>query len=357
MLLSFFKKFLLLIPLLIVRNIILAIFNYKSLLSIRAPSVEPLSLISAVAVFVLAFAVMVGGIVSLVRVFSRRGEDKAWTGGEREVERLARDLALVESARAEAELASRAKSDFLAVISHELRTPLNAILGFAAIIEDRTYGPAEEERYTDAARNIREGGEHMLGIVNNILDLSKVEAGGMALNEETFDLLEMVHAAVTLIQGRAGTLGITLKVSLPDRLPPLFADGRLVKQMLINLLSNAVENTPADGWVVITAERDGKGGLTIAIADTGRGIAEDDLALALTPFRTFGDQQARMPHGIGLGLPLVKSLIELHGGAFQINSKLGTGTTVALTFPPARVGARVGDRVGLGGEARLNGTS
>lgn len=312
---------------------------------------EPLNLVSVVAVFVLAFAVMVGGIVSLVRIFSRRGEAKARAGGEREVERLARDLALVETARTEAELANRAKSDFLAVISHELRTPLNAILGFAAIIENRIYGPAEEERYTDCARNIREGGEHMLGIVDNILDLSKVEAGGMELNEETFDLLAVVHAAVNLMRGRAETRAITLKVSLPDRLPPLFADGRLVKQMLINLLSNAIESTPSEGWVVITAEGDGKGGLSVAVADTGRGIAEDDLALALTPFRTFGDRRARMPHGTGLGLPLVKSLIELHGGAFQINSKLGAGTTVALTFPPARVG----DRVSAGGAANANG--
>jgi len=320
--------------------------------------VEPLNLISVIAVFVLAFAVMVGGIVSLVRVFSRpreKREEKIRAGEEREVERLARDLALVETARTEAELANRAKSDFLAVISHELRTPLNAILGFAAIIEDRIYdstegGPTAAERYTDSARNIREGGEHMLSIVNNILDLSKVEAGGMELNEETFDPVAVVHAAVNLMRGRAETLAITLKVSLPDRLPPLFADGRLVKQMLINLLSNAVESTPRDGWIVITVEGDGKGGLTIVVADTGRGIAEDDLVLALTPFRTFGDQQARMSHGIGFGLPLVKSLIELHGGAFQINSKLGAGTTVALTFPPERVG----DRIGAGGAAAAN---
>ncbi len=311
---------------------------------------EPLSLISVVAVFMLAFAVMAGGIVSLVRVFSRPREAKARAGEESEVERLTRDLALVETARTEAEMANRAKSDFLAVISHELRTPLNAILGFAAIIENRMYGPADDERYADSARNIREGGEHMLSIVNNILDLSKVEAGGMELNEETFDLLAVVQAAVNLVRDRAETRAITLKVSLPDRLPPLFADGRLVKQMLINLLSNAVENTPADGWVVITAEGDGKGGLSIAVADTGRGIAEDDLAFALTPFKTFGDQQAGMSHGIGLGLPLVKSLIELHGGEFQINSKLGTGTTVALTFPPARVG----DRAGPGAAAWAN---
>ncbi len=332
----------------IVRNISLATFNCKSLLSIRKPSVGPLNLISVIAVFVLAFAVVVGGVVSLVRVFSRRGEENPRSGEEREIERLARDLALVETARTEAEMANRAKSDFLAVISHELRTPLNAILGFSAIIESKTYGPLEDERYADSARSIREGGEHMLGIVNNILDLSKVEAGGMALNEETFDLLAVVRAAVNLVQGRAETLAITLKVSLPDRLPPLFADGRLVEQMLINLLSNAIESTPADGWVVITAEGDGKGGLTIAVADTGRGIAEDDLALALTPFRTFGDSSARMSHGIGLGLPLVKSLIELHDGAFVINSKVGAGTTVALTFPPARVGDRVGDPAGAG---------
>ena len=174
---------------------------------------EPLNLISVIAVFVLAFAVMVGGIVSLVRVFSRPREEKARAGEEREVERLARDLALVETARTEAELANRAKSDFLAVISHELRTPLNAILGFAAIIEDRIYdstegGPTAAERYTDSARNIREGGEHMLSIVNNILDLSKVEAGGMELNEETFDPVAVVNAAVNLIRGRAETLVI-----------------------------------------------------------------------------------------------------------------------------------------------------
>jgi len=325
--------------------------------AIMVTRMEPLTLITVVAVFILSFAAIAGGTVSLVRVFSRRGEMKTGSGEgnagdaeeEREVERLARTLALVETARTEAELADRAKSDFLAIMSHELRTPLNSILGFAEIIEKRMFGPLGDDRYGDYVRDIRAGGEHMLSIVNDILDLSKIDAGGMDMNEETFDLLTVIRSAVHLVQDRAETGGLTLKVSLPENLPPLLADARLVKQMLINLLSNAIDSTPAEGWIVITAEGDGEGGLTVAVADTGVGIAEDDLALALTPFRTFGDSSARMSRGIGLGLPLVKSLIELHGGEFLINSKRGAGTTVALTFPP--------DRVGAGDVARSNGSA
>ena len=242
-----------------------------------------------------------------------------------------------ETARAEAELASRAKSDFLAVMSHELRTPLNSILGFAEIIKDQMFGAVGSERYVSYARDISESGEHLLGVVNDILDLSKVEAGRMELYEETVDLLAVIQEATTLIQERATDKGLTLKAAMPQSLPFLRADGRLVKQMLINLLSNAVNFTPAGGWVAVTAERSQEGGITLAVADSGIGIEPEELSRVLMPFHAKSEPLGQKPHGTGLGLPLVKSLIELHGGEFHIESTPKVGTMVVLSFPADRV--------------------
>ncbi|MBI2586581.1 MAG: PAS domain-containing protein [Rhodospirillales bacterium] len=251
-------------------------------------------------------------------------------------------LAEAEAARASAESASRAKSGSLAVLSHELRTPLNSILGFAGIIESETFGPAGSERYIDYARDIRKSGEHILGVINNILDLSKIESGRMELNEELVNLLVVMSDAANLFLEQASDQGVTMKTALPRSLPVLKADPRLIRQMLINLISNALRYTRRGGWIELTADRNEQGGITLAVADTGVGIAPEDVSRILKPHQTFGKPIGTSARGTGLGLPLVKSLIELHGGTFRLESTPGSGTVVSLWFPRARVGANPG---------------
>jgi signal transduction histidine kinase len=251
-------------------------------------------------------------------------------------------LTEAEAARAEAESANRAKSESVAVLSHELRTPLNSILGFAGIIEAEMFGPAGSERYVDYARDIRKSGEHIIGVIDNILDLSKIETGRMELNEEPVDLLVVMRDAASLFLEQTSALGITMKTALPRNLPDLTADGRLIRQMLINLISNALRYTRRGGWIELTADRNEEGGITLAVADTGVGIAPEDVSRILKPFEKSGKPVSTFGRGTGIGLPLVKSLIELHGGTFQLNSAPDSGTVVRLSFPPARVGANPG---------------
>ena len=257
---------------------------------------------------------------------------------------IAQSLTEAEAARAEAktahkeaEAANRAKSNFLAIMSHELRTPLNSILGFSEIIKNQMFGPSGTQRYADYADDIRESGELLLSIINDILDLAKIEAGHLELNEEPVDLLTVMQDATKLIQERADAKGILLKISLPQDLPMIRADGRLVRQMLINLLANALEHTLKDGSIAVTAERSDKGGIVVAIADNGVGIAPEDLPRLIKPFHTKSEPISGKSCGTGLGLPLVKSLIEQHDGKFRIESALGVGTTVVLSFPASRV--------------------
>jgi len=263
------------------------------------------------------------------------------SGRGQDVENLSLELDAAKFALTEAQLESRAKSDFLALMSHELRTPLNAIQGFADIMNSELYGPIGSQHYGEYVHNIRQAGGHLLAIVNDILDLSKVEAGRMEINPEPVDLAEVIVATQALLRERAKSLGITLKVSLPEDLAPLNADERMVKQMLINLISNALDHTPSEGWVGVTAEHDAGGGLILAVSDTGEGIAPEDLSRAVLPFQSIsgpiGESDGKPGLGTGLGLPLVRSLIELHGGVFSIKSTPGVGTTVTLRFPAYRV--------------------
>jgi len=251
-------------------------------------------------------------------------------------------LAEAKAATARAESATRAKSESIAVLSHEIRTPLNSILGFAGIIEAQMFGPAGSERYVDYARDIRKSGEHILGVINAILDLSKIESGRMQLNEEPVDLLVAMSDAASLFLEQASDLGITMKTALPRNLPLLNADGRLIKQMLINLISNAIRYTRRGGWIELTADRNEAGGITLAVADTGVGIAPEDVSRIMKPFQASGEPNNTFSRGTGLGLPLVKSVIEAHGGTFHMTSTPNSGTVVSLRFPLARVRANPG---------------
>jgi signal transduction histidine kinase/sensor domain CHASE-containing protein len=246
--------------------------------------------------------------------------------------RSARDLV---AAKEEAELANRSKSTFLATMSHELRTPLNAIIGFSEVMCAGTFGPLGSARYVDYCSDIHQSGRHLLTIVNDVLDLSRVEAGRMKLYLEPVDVGAAVHAALAMVRERAEMAGVTVTRDIAAGLPPLSADNRLLKQVLLNLLSNAVKFTERGGSVEVSVAASAAGGTQIRVADTGIGMSEADVAVALTPFAQVDSKLAREYQGTGLGLPLAKSFVELHGGSLSVASRPGVGTTVTVWFPAA----------------------
>jgi signal transduction histidine kinase len=220
-------------------------------------------------------------------------------------------------------------------MSHELRTPLNAIIGFAEIIKLRTFGPASE-RYTEYAGDIYNSGTHLLGLINEILNLSKLEAGQFQLQEQEVELATTVHECLHLVETQARESNIRLAVSLDPEALFVRADERRLRQILINLLSNAVKFTPEGGEVRVTSTRR-NGGLAISVIDTGIGMAAEDIPRALAPFGQIESKVRRKQEGTGLGLPLAKRFVELHGGIFTIDSKLNSGTTVTFLLPRSRM--------------------
>jgi PAS domain S-box-containing protein len=246
----------------------------------------------------------------------------------------------LQDAKEMAEAASRAKSEFLANMSHELRTPLNAILGFAEIIRDRLLGPIGDPRYAEYAHDIHSSGNHLLRIINDILDLSKVEAGRLDLVEEPVDVQEIVGSVVVLLRERVARAGLAFKVDLPGTMLLVRADERKLKQVLMNLLSNAVKFTPAGGEVAIKATIDDHRGLILEVHDTGIGIAPGDLARAMSPFGQVDSRLSRRYEGTGLGLPLAKAFAELHGGTLELDSTPGEGTVARIILPPDRLVGR-----------------
>lgn len=240
-------------------------------------------------------------------------------------------------AKRSAEHASVAKSEFLARMSHELRTPLNAIIGFSETIRDQILGPIENRRYLDYANDILTSGHHLLSLINDVLDLSKIEAGRYELEEFGFDLQEAVDPAVSMIRDRAETAGIVLDVIGAD--PPLrvFADRRALTQVLINLLSNAIKFTPHGGRVAVSARRVNGSGLEVRVIDNGIGIASADVDKVMESFSQAANVMNRKHDGTGLGLPIAKSLVELHGGTLRLKSELGAGSDVRFTLPESRV--------------------
>jgi signal transduction histidine kinase len=252
-------------------------------------------------------------------------------------ENLRQEIAVRRSAEETAQAASQAKSDFLANMSHELRTPLNAIIGFSELMCKELFGPINNRRYVEYANDIQESAKHLLMVINEVLDFSRAEAGALSLNESEIDPEQVIHSARRIVEERATVAGLTLETAVAEGLPNLRADEHMLKQMLINLLWNAIKFTPEGGRISILAERGAGGTLLIEIADTGIGMAADEIPIALKPFRQLDSSLTRKYGGTGLGLPLVKSRIELHGGSLAIASAPGVGTTVTLSFPAARV--------------------
>ena len=240
-----------------------------------------------------------------------------------------------EAEKIRAEGANKAKSEFLANMSHELRTPLNAINGFSEIMVGEMFGPMGDKRYKEYAQDILSSGQHLLALINDILDMSKIEAGKMNLRFEPLHLGDVVEDAVRLIQNRAEAAGLTVDVALPD-LPEVEADYRAIKQVLLNLLSNAVKFTPHGGRISVLGgtRREPLGErVRISVKDTGIGIAAEDLGRLARPFEQIESQHSKTQQGTGLGLALTKSLVEMHEGALEIESEPGAGTVVSFLLP------------------------
>ncbi len=243
-------------------------------------------------------------------------------------------------AKQQAELANRSKSEFLANMSHELRTPLNAIIGFSQMISSEMLGAIENRKYIEYALDIAGSGEHLLDLINDILDLSKIEAGKLELDETNVDITTFVDSCLNLVKQRAQEGDITLDVQIAGDLLVIHGDERRLKQIVINLLSNAIKFTPAGGHVSVGAAIDGSRGLALSVSDTGAGISPEDLPKVMEVFGQAEDVFSREHQGSGLGLPLSRALAELHGGALDIESTLGAGTMVTVRLPASRTVSR-----------------
>jgi len=269
----------------------------------------------------------------------RRNEaalQEAVTSLEQSQAQLAELARKYETEKIRAEGANKAKSEFLANMSHELRTPLNAINGFSEIMVGELFGPMGDPRYKEYARDILNSGQHLLALINDILDMAKIEAGKLSLKFQDLHMEDVAEDAVRLMRNRAEAAGLELRLDMPSSLPEVEADYRALKQVLLNLLSNAIKFTPRGGKVTVTARMEpGPMGerVRLSVVDTGIGIAAEDLQRLAQPFEQIESQHAKTQQGTGLGLALTKSLVEMHNGALEMSSEPGQGTVVSVLLP------------------------
>jgi two-component system cell cycle sensor histidine kinase PleC len=242
------------------------------------------------------------------------------------------ELAMM-AAQVESDLANRAKSAFLATVSHELRTPLNAVIGFSDLIRMPKSDPDEIAKNVDYAAYIGDAGRHLLSVVSDILDISKIESGVFTLDLEPCSIAKLISECLPMVAARFEEKKQRLDVRIERRIPPVSADARRLKQVFINLLSNANKFTPEGGLITLAARGNKDGGATIAVVDTGVGMTEDEIAVALTPFGQVQSHLSRTQEGTGLGLPISRGLIRQHGGDLFLESEPGAGTSAVVTLP------------------------
>jgi two-component system cell cycle sensor histidine kinase PleC len=250
---------------------------------------------------------------------------------------LEQATAYSEEGRRSAEAANQAKSRFLATMSHELRTPLNAIIGFSEMMKDEMLGAHQVAAYKTYAEDIHRSGQHLLNLINEILDISRIEAGKYELNEEAVAIADIAEDCCHMVKMRADGKGLRLVQEYQPGLERLWADERAVRQICLNLLSNAVKFTPSGGRIVIAAGRNADGGQFLRVTDNGPGIPQEELTRVLSPFGQGSLAHVNAEGGTGLGLPIVRGLVKLHGGSFDLKSKMREGTQVTVTFPKNRV--------------------
>ncbi|MGQ4275196.1 PAS domain S-box protein [Terrihabitans sp. B22-R8] len=278
-----------------------------------------------------------GGAIPLFMTLGRvsEGNEARFCAVLRDLTQFRKAEEELRAAKVKAERASSQKSDFLARISHEIRTPLNAVLGFAELMMEERFGPLGNQRYRDYLRDIHESGAHIISLINDLLDLSKVEAGKLDLDFTSVNINEIVAGCVALLQPQANRSSIIIRTSLGPRMPAVVGDARSLKQIVLNLLSNAVKYTPAGGQVIVSTALTDLGQAVIRVRDTGLGMSETEITTALEPFRQLSTSNAG--GSTGLGLPLTKALVEANRATFAIQSAVGAGTLVEVIFPPTRV--------------------
>jgi signal transduction histidine kinase len=235
-----------------------------------------------------------------------------------------------------AEHSSRSKTEFLHNMSHELRTPLNAIIGFSEVMQRETFGPIGAQ-YVGYAKDIHDSGRHLLSVISDILDVAKIESGRFDLTEEHVALADIFDSAIRLVRERAARTGVTLLAPVAQDLPTVRVDGRVLKQVLLNLVDNATKFTASGGHVVVTAAMVASGSLDITVKDNGIGIPADRIEGVMQPFGQVDSSLSRKYGGTGLGLPLAKRFMEMHGGSLMLRSEFGVGTTVTARLPAERV--------------------
>jgi signal transduction histidine kinase len=272
-----------------------------------------------------------------VRIWEAKTSEGGIVGVYVDITEVRRAESELRRAKETAEAANRSKSVFLANMSHELRTPLNAIIGFSEVMLTEMLGPLGDRRYCEYARDIHNAGKHLLEVIGDLLDMSKIESGKFELDPEWFDLGELIDSVLRIVRDRAGSAGLSLEVDAAD-LPSVLGERRVLRQVLLNLIGNAIKFTPSGGSIEVVVQRLTEGGLILRVTDTGIGIAPENIARALQPFGQIERAMSRDQGGVGLGLPLSQRLVELHGGRLEINSTVGAGTTVSVRLPADRIG-------------------